>query len=75
VTQLPVSVILLTLPLTYTILPITVGMSRVETFDQAHLPVLLRRRVYASERARAELLGRGVPAVCTGDAAIGRVPR
>jgi len=35
VTLLPVSVILLTLPLTYTILPITVGMSRVETFDQA----------------------------------------
>jgi hypothetical protein len=34
-TLLPVSVLLLTVPLTYTILPITVGMSRVETFDEA----------------------------------------
>lgn len=32
---LPLSVGLLTLPLTYTIIPMTVGMSRVETFDQA----------------------------------------
>lgn len=34
-TLLPVSVMLLTVPLTYTILPITVGFSRVETFDEA----------------------------------------
>jgi hypothetical protein len=34
-TLLPVSVILLTVPFTYTILPITVGASRVETFDEA----------------------------------------
>jgi len=32
---LPLSVMLLTLPLTYTIIPITVGFSRVETFDEA----------------------------------------
>jgi Putative sensor len=34
-TLLPLSVMLLTLPLTYTVLPVTVGMSRVETFDEA----------------------------------------
>ena len=34
-TLLPLSVALLTLPLTYSIVPVTVGFSRVETFDEA----------------------------------------